>query len=80
MIHSQTCSEGLGTDSKVQAKEKLDAASPALRMRPVRGHYLASLFQSISSSERKLTSRDKSVLRLVAQGMTNPRHLAFPPE
>ena len=29
------------------------------------------MFQSVGSSERKLTGRDKSVLQLVAKGMTN---------
>jgi DNA-binding NarL/FixJ family response regulator len=33
--------------------------------------YLAPLFQSIGSNERKLTKRDKAVLKLIVQGLTN---------
>jgi two-component system nitrate/nitrite response regulator NarL len=61
ILHKQHSAEVLRA-----AIEQVAGGQPYLERR-----YLAPLFESVGAPERKLTSRDKSVLRLVAQGLTN---------
>ena len=61
ILHKQHSAEVLRA-----AIEQVAQGLPYLEKR-----YLVPLFESVGSTERKLTGRDKSVLRLVAQGMTN---------
>ena len=61
ILHKQHSAEVLRA-----AIEQVAAGQPYLEKR-----YLSSLFQSVGAPERKLTSRDKSILHLVAQGMAN---------
>jgi two-component system, NarL family, nitrate/nitrite response regulator NarL len=54
------------TEVLCRAIEQVAAGEPYLESK-----YLAPLFQSVGSSERKFTKREKSVLKLVVQGLTN---------